>query len=156
MDVLNESRVHQLRSTSQHNLPAPRSSFIGREQEVLEIRRELQMTRLLTLTGAGGSGKTRLALEVAAELIDTYSDGVWLVELALLSEEELVPKAVAEALEVAERPGEPLAQTLKEVLGTRELLLVVDNCEHLLDASARLADSLLDTCPNVRILSTSR
>ena len=156
LDVLNDSRVQQLRSTSRHNLPAPRSSFIGREQEVLEIRRELETTRLLTLTGAGGSGKTRLALEVAGDLVDTYSDGVWLVELAPLSEEELVPKAVAEALEVAERPGEPLADTLTEVLGTRELLLVVDNCEHLLDATARLADSLLDSCPHVRILATSR
>jgi predicted ATPase/DNA-binding NarL/FixJ family response regulator len=156
LEVLNDSRVQQLRSTSRHNLPAPRSSFIGREQEVLEIRRELETTRLLTLTGAGGSGKTRLALEVARDLMDAYPDGVWLVELAPLSEEELVPKAVAEALEVAERPGEPLADTLTEVLGTRELLLVVDNCEHLLDATARLADSLLDSCPNVRILATSR
>ena len=147
LDVLNESRVQQLRNTSRHNLPAPRSSFIGREQEVLEVRRELETTRLLTLTGAGGCGKTRLALEVARDLVDTYSDGVWLVELASLSEEELVPKAVAEALEVAERPGEPLADTLTEVVGTRELLLVVDNCEHLLDATARLADSLLDSCP---------
>jgi predicted ATPase len=123
---------------------------------MLEVKRELETTRLLTLTGAGGSGKTRLALEVARDLVDTYSDGVRLVELAPLSEEELVPKAVAEALEVAERPGEPLADTLTEVLGTRELLLVVDNCEHLLDATARLADSLLDSCPHVRILATSR
>jgi predicted ATPase/DNA-binding CsgD family transcriptional regulator len=156
LEVLNDSRVQQLRGTSRHNLPAPRSSFIGREQEVLEIRRELETTRLLTLTGAGGSGKTRLALEVVRDLVDTYSDGVWLVELAPLSEEELVPKAVAEALEVPERPAEPIAETLTEVLGTRELLLVVDNCEHLLDATARLADSLLDSCPHVRILATSR
>jgi predicted ATPase/DNA-binding CsgD family transcriptional regulator len=122
----------------------------------LEVKRELEMTRLLTLTGAGGSGKTRLALEVARDLVDTYPDGVWLVELAPLSEEELVPKAVAEALEVAERPGEPLAETLTEVLGSRELLLVLDNCEHLLEASAQLVDILLDSCPGVRIMATSR
>jgi AAA domain len=153
---LNPGRVHQLRSTSRHNLPAPRTSFVGREREFGEIKRELEMSRLLTLTGAGGSGKTRLALEVARDLLDTYPDGVWLVELAPLSEAKLVPKAVAEALEVPERPEEPLAETLTEVLGSRELLLVVDNCEHLLEATARLVDSLLDSCPRVRILATSR
>jgi predicted ATPase/DNA-binding CsgD family transcriptional regulator len=156
VDVLNDSRVQQLRSTSLHNLPAPRSSFIGREREMLEVERELEITRLLTLTGTGGSGKTRLALEVARDLMEAYSDGVWLVELAALSEEALVPKAVAEALEVPERPDEPLAETLKEVLEDKELLLVVDNCEHLLEATARLVDVLLDSCPNVSIMATSR
>jgi predicted ATPase/DNA-binding CsgD family transcriptional regulator len=146
----------RLRSTPLHNLPAPRSSFIGRQQELLEIKRELATTRILTLTGAGGSGKTRLALEVARDLIGSYPDGVWLVELAPLSEEELVPKAVAEALEVPERPGELLADTLADVLGSRELLLILDNCEHLVEAAARLADSLLDSCPRLRILATSR
>jgi predicted ATPase len=110
---------------------------------MLEVKRELEMTRLLTITGAGGSGKTRLALEVSRDLLGVYSDGVWLVELAPLSEEALVPKAVAEAVEVPERPDEPLADTLIEVLGSRELLLVVDNCEHLLEATARLVDVLL-------------
>ena len=114
------------------------------------------MTRLMTLTGAGGSGKTRLALEVARDLIEAYPDGVWLVELAPLSEEALVPKAVAEALGVPERPQEPIADTLAEVLGDRQLLLVVDNCEHLIEAAARLVDRLLDSCPRVRILATSR
>ena len=156
MAVLNDSRVHQLRSTSRHNLPAPRSSFIGREREMLEVKRELEMSRLLTLTGTGGSGKTRLALEVARDLMEAYSDGVWFVELAPLSEEALVPKAVAEALEVPERPDEPLADTLIEVLEDKELLIVLDNCEHLLEATARLADSLLDSCPYVSIMATSR
>jgi predicted ATPase/DNA-binding CsgD family transcriptional regulator len=156
LDVLNSGKVHQLRSTSRHNLPAPRSSFIGREREILEVKRELEITRLLTITGPGGSGKTRLALEVARDLLEDYSDGVWLVELAPLSEEALVPKAVAEALEMPERPSEPLADTLIEVLGSRELLLVVDNCEHLLEATARLVDVLLDSCPRLRVLATSR
>ena len=123
---------------------------------MLEVKHELETTRLLTLTGAGGSGKTRLALEVARTLVDTYAAGVWLVELAPLSEEELVPKAVAEALKVPERPEEPLADTLTEVLGSREVLLVVDNCEHLLEATARLVDAFLDLCPRLRILATSR
>jgi predicted ATPase/DNA-binding CsgD family transcriptional regulator len=153
---LSSARAHQPRSTSRHNLPAPRSSFVGREQEMLEVKRELEITRLLTLTGAGGSGKTRLALEVARDLVGTYPDGVWLVELDSLSEEKLVPKAVAEALGVHERPGEPLADTLFEVLGDREMLLVVDNCEHLVEAAARLVDSLLDSCPRLRVLATSR
>jgi predicted ATPase len=121
-----------------------------------EVKQALAVTRLLTLTGTGGSGKTRLALEVARDLVEAYSDGVWLVELAPLSEQDLVPKAVAEALEVPERPAEPLADTLADVLQRRKLLLVLDNCEHLLEVTARLVDSLLDSCPRLRILTTSR
>ena len=155
-DTLSPGRTHQPRSNPHHNLPAQRSSFVGREQEMLEVRRELEMTRLLTLTGAGGSGKTRLALEAARDLAEAYSDGAWLVELAPLSEDELVSKAVAEVLEVPERPGEALTDTLADVLRDRELLLVVDNCEHLVEGAARLLDVLLDTCPHLRILATSR
>jgi predicted ATPase/DNA-binding CsgD family transcriptional regulator len=121
-----------------------------------EVKQALAVTRLLTLTGTGGSGKTRLALEMARDLVEAYSDGVWLVELAPLSEQDLVPKAVAEALEVPERPAEPLGNTLADVLQSRKLLLVLDNCEHLLEATARLVDSLLDSCPRLRILATSR
>ncbi len=155
-DVLGTGRTSNSRSTPRHNLPAARSSFVGREREMLEVESELAMTRLLTLTGAGGSGKTRLALEVARGLVGAYPDGVWLVELAPLSEEVLVPKAVAEALGVPERPREPITDTLSEVLRDRQLLLVLDNCEHLLGATARLVDALLDSCPRVRILATSR
>jgi predicted ATPase len=114
------------------------------------------MTRRLTLTGVGGSGKTRLALEVARGLLEAYPDGVWLVELAPLSEDALVPKAVAEALGVPERPSDPLTDTLAEVLRNRELLLILDNCEHLLGAVAHLVDGLLDSCPRLSILATSR
>jgi predicted ATPase/DNA-binding CsgD family transcriptional regulator len=123
---------------------------------MLEVGQALAMTRLLTLTGAGGSGKTRLALEVARDLIEAYPAGVWLVELAPLSEKTLVPKAVAEALEVPERPQEPMVDTLADVLGSRQLLLVLDNCEHLIEATALLVDKLLDSCPRMRILATSR
>ena len=129
---------------------------MGREREIKEIRRALSATRLLTLTGVGGSGKTRLALEVARDLVEAYPHGVWLVELAPLSEEVLVPKAVAEALKIPERPAQPLVDTLAEVLRNRELLLILDNCEHLLEASAHLADKLLDSCPRLHILATSR
>jgi predicted ATPase/DNA-binding CsgD family transcriptional regulator len=129
---------------------------VGREREMAEVERGLAATRLLTLTGAGGSGKTRLAVEAARDLISAYPDGVWLVELAPLSEGALVPKEVAQALGVPERPAQPLDETLAEVLRDRELLLLIDNCEHLLQATARLVDGLLDACPHVSILATSR
>jgi predicted ATPase/DNA-binding SARP family transcriptional activator len=141
---------------ARHNLPAPRTTFVGRDREIVEVKRGLSMTRLLTLTGAGGSGKTRLALEVARDLVGAYSDGVWLAELAGLSESDLVPQAVAAALGVKERPGQPLTVTLGEFLGAKQTLLMVDNCEHLLEATAGLVDILLDSCPHLRILATSR
>jgi predicted ATPase/DNA-binding SARP family transcriptional activator/DNA-binding CsgD family transcriptional regulator len=141
---------------TKHNLPAARTSFVGREREMLEIKRELAMTRLLTLTGAGGSGKTRLALEVAKELVGAYPDGVWLVELAGLSEETLLPQAVATALQVQEQPDRSLTDTLIDFLSQKKVLLVLDNCEHLLDAAARLTETLLDSCPRLKALATSR
>jgi predicted ATPase/DNA-binding SARP family transcriptional activator/DNA-binding CsgD family transcriptional regulator len=139
-----------------HNLPAARTSFVGRQREIVEIKRELAMTRLLSLTGVGGSGKTRLALEVAKDLVGAYPDGVWLVELASLSEGDLVPQAVAKAVGVLERPSQPLADTLAEYLRAKSVLLVVDNCEHLADSAADLLDTLLDSCSRLRVLATSR
>jgi predicted ATPase/DNA-binding SARP family transcriptional activator/DNA-binding CsgD family transcriptional regulator len=141
---------------SLHNLPASRTSFVGREREILEVKRALAMTRLLTLTGVGGSGKTRLALEVVRELVGAYPDGARLVELASLSESALVSQAVAGAVGVQEQPGRPLLETLVEALREEQLLLILDNCEHLLDACVHLVDTVLDACPRVRILATSR
>ena len=138
------------------NLPVARTSFVGREREVVEVKRLLAMTDLLTLTGPGGSGKTRLAVEVARDLVGSYPDGVWLVELAPLSDPELVPGTVAGVMGVREQPNRPLTDTLAEALKTRKLLLVLDNCEHLIDACARLMDVLLGSCPRVRVLATSR
>jgi predicted ATPase/DNA-binding CsgD family transcriptional regulator len=114
------------------------------------------MTRLLTLTGAGGSGKTRLALEVSRILVGAYPDGVWLVELAPISEGELAPQAIARALEVKEQPGLPLADTLIGALREKKTLLVLDNCEHLVESVAPLVNRLLDSCPSLRVLATSR
>jgi predicted ATPase/DNA-binding SARP family transcriptional activator/DNA-binding CsgD family transcriptional regulator len=139
-----------------HNLPAPRSSFVGREREMLELKRALAMTRLLTLTGVGGSGKTRLALKVARDLVGAYPDGVWMVEFASLSEGTLVPQAVANSVGVPEQPGRSLTNTLVDDLREKRLLLVLDNCEHLAEAAARLSDMLLSSCPHLRILATSR
>jgi predicted ATPase/DNA-binding CsgD family transcriptional regulator len=139
-----------------HNLPLARTSFIGREREGLEVKRLLAMTRLLTLTGAGGSGKTRLTLKVARDLVGAYPEGVWLVDLAPLTEAELLPQAVAQAVGVREQPGRALLETLKGTLRSRKILLVVDNCEHLVEAVVGLVDALLDCCPHLRILATSR
>jgi predicted ATPase/DNA-binding SARP family transcriptional activator/DNA-binding CsgD family transcriptional regulator len=139
-----------------HNIPAALSSFIGRERELVEIKRALAITRLLTLTGVGGSGKTRLAMEVARDLVGAYPDGVWLVELAPLSQPQLVPQVVAGALGVREQPDRSLVDTLVDHLREKDLLLMLDNCEHLIEACVRIADTLLLSCPRLRILATSR
>jgi predicted ATPase/DNA-binding SARP family transcriptional activator/DNA-binding CsgD family transcriptional regulator len=139
-----------------NNLPTPRTSFVGRQREIVESKRVLAMTRLMTFTGTGGSGKTRLALEVARDLIGAYPDGVWLVELAPLSEGKLVPQAVARTMRVREQPGRPLIDALTEALHKKTTLLVLDNCEHLADSVSHLADQLLNSCSHLRVLSTSR
>jgi predicted ATPase/class 3 adenylate cyclase/Tfp pilus assembly protein PilF len=139
-----------------HNLPLQLTSFVGREEEVAEVKRLLRSTRLLTLTGTGGAGKTRLALQVGADLLDGYPDGVWLVELAALTEAPLIPQAVLSALGLREEPQRPLTDTLVDSLRPKHALLILDNCEHVVQASAELAEQLLRSCPQVRILATSR
>ena len=139
-----------------HNLPVQLSRFIGRETELAELRHLLSAERLLTLTGAGGVGKTRLAIEVAASEQDKYPGGVWLVDLASLSEPTLVPHAVAAQLGVRAEAQLPLEQTLADFLKFRRVLLVLDNCEHLPDACAAMTQGLLRACPELRVLATSR
>ncbi len=138
------------------NLPVPPTRFIGRESEMAEVKRLISNTRLLTLTGAGGTGKTRLSLEVAADLLDSFADGVWLVELAPLSDPALIPQSVATTLGVREAPGRPLMVALTDYLRAKHLLLILDNCEHLIDACAQLADHLLRACSHLKILASSR
>jgi DNA-binding SARP family transcriptional activator len=139
-----------------YKISAPRTSFVGRERELLEAKRELASTRLLTLAGAGGSGKTRLAVEIARDLAEAYPDGAWMMELAPLSSGELVAQEVASVLRVREQPGRPLEGTLTQYLRDKEALLLFDNCEHLLHACAGLCDLLLGSCPGLKILATSR
>ncbi|HMA35909.1 MAG TPA: adenylate/guanylate cyclase domain-containing protein, partial [Chloroflexia bacterium] len=139
-----------------HNLPIQLTSFIGRDREMVDVARRLVSNRLLTLVGTGGTGKTRLSLQVAAELLDLFPDGVWLVELAPLTDAALLPYTVAAVLSVREEPGQPLPTTLTHALRAKDLLLVLDNCEHLLAACAALARSLLESCPTLRILASSR
>ncbi|HEV2358290.1 MAG TPA: LuxR C-terminal-related transcriptional regulator [bacterium] len=138
------------------NLPVALTSFIGRERETAEVTRLLLDRRLLTLTGAGGCGKSRLALEVARGFLGELHDGVWVVELAALSDPTLVPHAAAAVLRVPEQSGRTLVDTLMDALRQKSLLVVLDNCEHLLTACTGLADALLRRCPGVRILATSR
>jgi DNA-binding winged helix-turn-helix (wHTH) protein len=137
-------------------LPEALTSFIGRERELAEIKRLLPGKRLLTLVGAGGIGKTRLALQFAAEVVDAYRDGVWLVELAPVAEPALVPQTVTMVLGLKEQPGKSLTQTLTEYLASKHVLLLMDNAEHLLAACAQLADTMLRQCPHVVLLATSR
>jgi len=138
------------------NLSLPLNSFIGRRRETADVTQLLVENRLLTLTGAGGCGKTRLAMHVARDQQATYQDGAWLVEFAALSNAALVPQLVASVLDVREKPGRPPEQSLVAFLRPRNLLLLLDNCEHLLPACAPLVQLLLENCPNVRILATSR
>jgi predicted ATPase/class 3 adenylate cyclase/Tfp pilus assembly protein PilF len=139
-----------------NNLPRQLTSFVGRTKEIAEVKRLLGVTALLTLVGSGGCGKTRLALQAGADLLQEYADGVWLVELAPLSDPMLVPQAVATALGVKEEAERALLQTLIEYLRPRRLLLLLDNSEHLLAACASLAEALLRACPQLRMLATSR
>jgi predicted ATPase len=139
-----------------HNLPLQQTSFIGREHELVDVKQLLASRQLLTLTGAGGCGKTRLALQAAAEVTPAYEDGTWLVELAALADPGGVARAVATAVGLREVPDRPLGDVLIGFLRNKSLLLVVDNCEHVVDAVARLIDDVLRTCPRVRILATSR
>jgi predicted ATPase/DNA-binding CsgD family transcriptional regulator len=139
-----------------HSLPAPRTSFVGREREIDEVTRLLEGTRLMTLVGSPGVGKTRLAIEIAYGLLDTYEAGAWLIELAPIDDAAMVPHAVAAAVGVREQALRPLPATLATAVGARHMLLVLDNCEHLVAACAELTDALLNACPNLRVLATSR
>lgn len=138
------------------NLPIPATAFVGRRREMATVKDLLASVRLLTLTGAGGSGKTRLAIQAATDLVDAHPDGVWWVELAALSEAELLPRAVAKALGVPEVASRPIAETLASFLRPRRLLLVLDDCEHLAAACAQLVERLLRECPHLEVLATSR
>lgn len=141
--------------TLPNNLPHQLTSFIGREREMADLKNLLTTTRLLTLTGPGGCGKTRLALQVGADLLEEYANGVWLVELAALNDPALVPQAVASMWHLRPEPGRALLATLGDYLKRKHALLLLDNCEHLIGASADLAASLLQTCPNLKILAIS-
>lgn len=142
--------------TLPNNLPRHLNSFVGRQGDVAEVRRLTTEAPLVTLTGPGGVGKTRLAIQVAAELLDTFADGAWLVELETLTDENLVAQQVAVALGIAEASDADAQESVLGHLRTRQALLILDNCEHVIEACARLANALLRGCPGLRIIATSR
>ena len=142
--------------TFPNNLPAQLTSFIGREREISDVKAALSTGRLVTLTGAGGAGKTRLALQVAADLLDEFADGIWLAEFPALTDPTLVAQTVAAAIGLREHSERPLLTVLTDFLQPRRLLLILDNCEHVVSGCAQVADHLLRTCPRVRILTTSQ
>ena len=139
-----------------NNLPQHATSFIGRERELDEVAKALKRARLLTLVGVGGIGKTRLTLQVAADIVDDYVDGVWFVELAAVADQSAVTHAVAKALGLAEEPGRALADVVSGWAADKRLLLVLDNCEHLVGACAALAERLLREAPGMKVLASSR
>ncbi len=139
-----------------NNLPIQLTSFVGRADTLSEVKQLLSTTRLLTLTGTGGTGKTRLSLQLAADELDAFPDGVWLIELGQLSDPNLIPQSIASTLEVREVAGRPLMVALVDYMRDKNLLLTLDNCEHMIDACAKLADSLLHACPRLKILTSSR
>ena len=139
-----------------HGFPAALTSFIGRAAAVREVAGLLEQHRLVTVTGPGGAGKTRLSGEVAGRVAGRFADGVWLAELALVRDPAQVPAAVAVALGVREQPGVPAAEAMARVLARQQLLLVLDNCEHVIGAAAELCAGLLLACDDVRVLATSR
>jgi predicted ATPase/class 3 adenylate cyclase len=169
-DLARPERVHQilhpelpaefppLRSLGAfpNNLPAALSSFIGRGEALASVHAALDRSRLVTLTGAGGAGKTRLALQAAADRIERHSDGAWLVDLAGVSDSDLVGPAVASALRAPELPGRPVLDALTSYVASRDLLIVLDNCEHLIGPAAELVAAVLQAAPRVRFIATSR
>ena len=143
-------------STRRSNLPVPLTSFVGRQRELAEVDRLLERGRLVTLIGTGGTGKTRLMLEVAGRIAQRFEDGVWLAELAPLADAGEIGPEIARALGVSELPGRPAVDVVADFVASKELLLVLDNAEHLIDGVARLAERLLAAAPGLRILTTSR
>jgi predicted ATPase/class 3 adenylate cyclase len=139
-----------------HNLPVQLTTFIGRERELAEAKTKLAGARLLTLIGPGGTGKTRLSIQLASQLLSTFKDGVWLVEFAPISDPSLMMQTIASTFDIRESPGVPLKVLVHDYLREKQLLLVLDNCEHLVEASAKVADEFLHTAPQIKIIASSR
>ena len=155
-DLLSDFPPLTTLETSNHNLPAQLTSFIGRERELTEAEKLLSSTRLLTFIGPGGTGKTRLSLQVAVEQFSEFKDGAWLIELAPLVNPTYIISAIASTFNLRELQGVPLIDTVTDYLRGKKLLLILDNCEHLIEACAQLSDQLLHACPNLKIIASSR
>jgi len=156
LEALLEKRSGRAGAKQKHNIPLDLTSFIGREKEVTEVRQIIAENRMLTLTGVGGTGKTRLALTAARGLVGAFEGGVWLVELSTIFDSGQVLRSIAAVLDVHEKSNAQLLDSLIEFIGDQSMLLIMDNCEHLLTACASLAEKLLTACPNLKLLATSR
>jgi predicted ATPase len=160
LELARQARLGELPETKEalnpNNLPASLTTFIGREKEQAEILQWIRSHRLITLTGSGGVGKTRISLKVGEQVLEEYPNGVWLVELAPISDPELLPQTVASVFGIVTQSARPHSEILVNFLRSKTTLLILDNCEHLLNASAYLADTLLRHCPQLKILATSR
>ena len=150
------SVVEDLRRTRRHNLPAELTTFVGRSRELEELRQLLETSRLLTLTGSGGVGKTRLALRLAQGVATEFTHGVWMVDLGTLSGPEFIPDTIATAMGLREHAHQSVRETLREYLRDRDILLLLDTCEHVVAASAELVDSLLREAAGLRVITTTR
>jgi hypothetical protein len=139
-----------------NNLPVQLTSFIGRKKEIEKVKELLTNTHLLTLTGPGGAGKTRLSLQVGADVIDDFANGVWIVELASLNDPVLLPQEILKELGVKEETKKTSEETLIQYLNHKEMLIIFDNCEHLIEACSILTEKLLKVCPKLKIIATSR
>src|SRR4051812_44254167 len=156
-DLRNEFPPLRVRSVvASHNLPAQLTSFVGRQAELAKVSQLVAENRLVTLTGAGGAGKTRLAVEVTTRLVGEFGDGVWYVDLAPITNPVVAPVTVARTLGLPDQPGRSTMELLMRFFGQKKILLVLDNCEHLLDACGAMVVELLAACPQLRILTTSR
>jgi predicted ATPase/class 3 adenylate cyclase len=142
--------------TFPNNLPTQLTSFIGRENEIVEVKQELDQHRLVTLTGSGGTGKTRLSLQVAADLLEKFDHGVWFAELAPLTDPDLIPQTILSTIGIQEQLGKTPLDVLKEYLHEKQTLIVLDNCEHLVSASAQVVNALLSAAPKLKVLASSR
>ena len=154
--ILQEFNTEPKRKKALHNLPAHLSSFIGREKEIEAIKQLLSENRLVTLTGSGGCGKSRLAIQSAAAVLANYSDGVWMVELASVSVPDHIDQAIAEIFKIKEQPGSTLIHIITHYLKNKNLLLILDNCEHLIDACSEIVEQILKSTEDVTIMNTSR
>ena len=150
------SRLRAPKSVGAHGLPVQLTTFVGREAQISEVRKLMAGNRLVTLTGAGGAGKTRLAVEIAARIAPEFPNGVWYVDLAPITYPAVVRVTVARALGLPDQPGRSTMDTLLRFVADRQLLILLDNCEHLLDASAELVVALLAGAPALTVLATSR
>ena len=156
-DLINEfPPLRVAKPVASQRLPVQLTTFVGREAELTQVRALLAENRLLTLNGAGGVGKTRLAIQIAGQIADEFADGVWCVDLAPITDPDVVPIAVARAFGLPDEPGRTTVDTLIRFAADRQMLVVLDNCEHLLDAIAALTVGLLEACPRLTLLATSR